>query len=88
MHPAVRGHAFAKSGFNLAHPIVFQKITGEVEQGFNSEDLVELCRFLLKAREFGALQSKSELTLAQAAEGSVVSVDEVGVTALIDEATD
>jgi hypothetical protein len=58
-----------------------------LEEGFNAEDLVELCRFLLKAREYSLLRSTAELATAQAAESLIVSIAKVGLTALIDEAT-
>jgi hypothetical protein len=86
-HPALQGHEFIRSGFDFANPVRFRKANGEVEEGFNAEDLVEFCRFLLKAREFGVLRQQSDLATAQAAEGLIVSIAKVGVTALIDEAT-
>jgi hypothetical protein len=86
-HPALRGHMFLKSALDLAAPIRFQRLDGRAEEGFNAEDLVELCRFLLKAREFGLLSSRPDLMTAQAAESLIVSIAKVGLTALIDEAT-
>ncbi len=86
-HPALKGHEFVKSSLDLAVPIQFHRLDGRLEEGFNAEDLVELCRFLLKAREYSLLRSTAELATAQAAESLIVSIAKVGLTALIDEAT-
>lgn len=87
LNSALRGHAFAKCGLDLSSPVKFRKVDGQLEEGFDAEDLVELCRFLLKAREYGLLRNKSDFISAQAAEGLIVSIAKVGVAALIDEAT-
>lgn len=86
-HPALKGHAFAKSALDPATPIQFQRLDGKVEDGLNAEDIVELSRFFLKASEFGVLRTASDLATAQAAESLIVSIAKVGLTALIDEAT-
>ena len=87
LSPALRGHAFAKCDLDLSRPVKFRKLDGQFEEGFDAEDLVELCRFLLKAREFGLLRQKPDFVSAQAAEALIVSIAKVGVAALIDEAT-
>jgi hypothetical protein len=55
--------------------------------GFEAEGLIELCKFLLKARELGALRTADHLRYAQAAEALLVSLANVGLVAIIDEAT-
>ena len=86
-HAALRGHTFSHSEFDLTRPIKFRRLSGKIDEGFDAEDLVEACRFLLKAREFGVLRTRPDLSAAQAAEALIVSISKVGVTALIDEAT-
>lgn len=87
VHAALRGHAFSNSEFDFTNPIKFRRLSGKIEEGFDAEGLVEACRFLLKAREFGVLRTRSHFAAAQAAEALIVSISKVGVTALIDEAT-
>jgi P63C domain len=86
-HPAIKGHAFVSATFDLAQPFEFQKRDGQPQKGYDSEGIVEMCRFILKAREFGLLASQYESAIAQAAESFIVSIAKVGLAALIDEAT-
>jgi hypothetical protein len=87
LHPALKGHAFIKCDLDFSRPLRFQKTDGKAEEGVSAENLVELCRFLLKAREFGLLRNRLDAAYAQAAESLIVSIAKVGVAALIDEAT-
>lgn len=86
-HPLMKDHAFAGSAGVFERPIRFKTIEGVVTVGYDSEELIGLCRFLLKARELGILRNLKELRYAQAAESLVVSLANVGLAALIDEAT-
>jgi hypothetical protein len=86
-HPLMKDHAFARSAGVFERPIRFKTIEGVVTVGYDSEELIGLCRFLLKARELGTLRNLKELRYAQAAESLVVSLANVGLAALIDEAT-
>jgi hypothetical protein len=87
LHPALKGHTFIQCDFDFNRPLQIHKKDGLVEEGVSAENLVELCRFLLKAREFGLLRNRIDIALAQAAEALIVSIAKVGVAALIDEAT-
>jgi hypothetical protein len=84
-----RSIAFAviQCGLDFSRPLCFEKLNGETEEGVGAENLVELCRFFLKAREFGLLHSREGIAYAQAAESLIVSIAKVGVAAIIDEAT-
>jgi hypothetical protein len=87
LHPAMKGHAFIKCDLDFSRPLQFHRADGKTEEGVSAENLVELCRFLLKAREFGLLRNRLDAAFAQAAEALIVSIAKVGVAALIDEAT-
>lgn len=86
-HPLMRTNALSASANVFARPIRFKSLTQGMLQGFDSEELITVCRLLLKAREFGILKATQALRYAQAAESLVVSLANVGLAALIDEAT-
>lgn len=86
-HPLMRGNPLAQSATLFARPVNFMTIQGISAHGFQAEELIDLCGFLLKAREFGVLRTSPDLRYAQAAEALVVSLANVGLAALIDEAT-
>ena len=86
-HPLLRKHELRRATSIFDHPIRFRTSEGTRYIGFEAEGLVDLCKFLLKAREFGALRTLEELRYAQAAEALLVSLANVGLAALIDEAT-
>jgi P63C domain len=86
-HPLMRSNPLATSANIFTRPIVFIAIGGKRSQGFDSEELITICRLLLKARELGILRTTQGLRYAQAAESLVVSLANVGLSALIDEAT-
>ncbi|WP_220464981.1 P63C domain-containing protein [Granulicella sp. 5B5] len=77
--------AQAANVFDL--PIRFVTSDGQRLIGFEAEGLIEICKLLLKARELGLLRSTAELRYARAAESLLVSLANVGLAALIDEAT-
>jgi hypothetical protein len=86
-HPLLRSNPLSGAASAFERPVRFKLRTDEQKVGFEAEALIEICRFLLKAREIGALRSNSELRYAQAAESLLVSMANVGLAALIDEAT-
>jgi len=86
-HPLLRGHALSRAATSLERPVKFKYRGDEIRLGFEADELIEICKFLLKAREIGALRSIAELRYAQAAESLLVSLANVGLAAIIDEAT-
>lgn len=59
---------------------------GRKAQGFEGEDIVDLCRMYLEARKMGEILPSQE-HLADRAEIIVTALAKTGITALIDEAT-
>lgn len=86
-HPLLRENPLSVSASIFEHPIIFKSLSGERLQGFDSEGLIGVCRLLLKARELGVIRTSQGMRYAQAAESLVVSLANVGLAALIDEAT-
>jgi len=86
-HPLLRNNAVAVKISIFTNPITFKDNNGKLTNGFEAEALVDLCKFLLKAREIGALRTAQQLRYAQAAEDLIVSLANVGIIAIIDEAT-
>jgi hypothetical protein len=86
-HPVMRKSAVTARLSIFASPITFKDNNGRLVTGFEAEALVDLCKFLLKAREIGALRTTQQLRNAQAAEDLIVSLANVGIIAIIDEAT-
>ena len=74
-----------KNGLVAETAIVFEK-DGTKCHGFEAEDIVQLCRMYLSARRANALLP-NQLHLAAQAEIIILALAEVGITALIDEAT-
>jgi hypothetical protein len=60
-HPLMKDHACAGSAGVFERPIRFKTIEGIAAIGYDSEELIGLCRFLLKARELGVLRNLKEL---------------------------
>ena len=65
--------------------ITFEK-DGMKCHGFEAEDIVQICKMYLAARKAKALTS-NQIHLADQAEIIILALAEVGITALIDEAT-
>jgi len=65
--------------------IVFE-LEGRKAHGFEAEDIVDICKMYLQARQAGVLLS-SQVHLAAQSEIIVLSLAKVGITSLIDEAT-
>jgi hypothetical protein len=86
-HPVLRLSASGKKLSIFSSPIEFKDTQGKLTSGYEAEALVDLCKFLLKAREIGALRTTQQLRYAQAAEDLIVSLANVGIIAIIDEAT-
>lgn len=86
-HPLLRSHKLRQDSEAFHTPVKFKSADGRVQIGFEAEGLVSLCKFLLKARELHALRTQRHLLYAQAAEALLVSLANVGLAALIDEAT-
>lgn len=86
-HPLLRKNSLSSVTTIFEHPVKFKTDDGTRYIGFEAEGLVDLCKFLLKAREFGVLRTTAQLRYAQAAEALLVSLANVGLAALIDEAT-
>ena len=84
-HPILRSKA--DPGSQLDAPITFLSKDGKRLSGIDSEQLVAACKYILKARRVGVLQTKDDAALARAAESLIVSLANVGLVALIDEAT-
>jgi hypothetical protein len=86
-HPLMRSSPLAISAYIFSRPVPFIALSGKSSHGFDSEELISVCRLLLKARELGILKTNQALRYAQAAESLVISLANVGLAALIDEAT-
>lgn len=86
-HPILRKSLNADEKFDLCTSIKFKNTTGKIEQGLESDTLVAACKFILRARRLGLLKTADEVVFAQESESLIVSLANVGLTALIDEAT-
>jgi P63C domain len=70
----------------LESPIVFKPLTQDLAHGYEAEDLVEICKAIIRASEKEKLTA-AQADLAKQAEILLRAFAKVGVTALIDEAT-
>ncbi len=86
-HPLLRTSPLIPRLNEINQLIVFKDSFGKLCKGVEAGMLVDLCKFLLKAREIGAIRKVAELRYAQAAEDLVISLANVGIIAVIDEAT-
>lgn len=66
--------------------IEYKTLNGKEAEGYRAEILPKLCRLYLEARENGDL-IKSQIPLARASEILLLALSEVGIIALVDEAT-
>jgi hypothetical protein len=67
-------------------PVIFQGVTGSKAYGYKAELLPKVCTVYLKARDAGVLL-KSQLRFAQACDMLIRGLAEIGIVALVDEAT-
>ena len=86
-HQLMRNSALTAAMGIFENPVCFRSGAGKLIEGFEAEGLVTLCKFLLKAREIGALQTAALMRTARAAESIITSLANVGLIAMIDEAT-
>ncbi|QHN02681.1 hypothetical protein FTO74_04330 [Granulicella sp. WH15] len=86
-HQLMRNSALTTAMSVFENPICFRSNAGKLIEGFEAEGLVTLCKFLLKAREIGVLQTAALMRTARAAESIIISLANVGLIAMIDEAT-
>lgn len=70
----------------LRNPINFKPLTQDLAHGYEAEDLVEICKAIVRADAAGKLTA-TQKSLATEARSLVSAFAKVGVTALIDEAT-
>ena len=66
--------------------ITFESMSGQEIEGYNAEILPKMCEVYLDARADGALLKQQE-PLARASEILLLALANVGITALVDEAT-
>lgn len=69
----------------IENPIYFKPLKGDLADGYDVEDLIELCDALIEARNRNKLHSSQEF-LGRQAEIIVRSAAKVGIIALVDEA--
>lgn len=69
----------------IDNPIFFKPLRGDLADGYDVEDLIEICDALIEARNQGRLHTKQEF-LGRQAEMIVRSAAKVGIIALVDEA--
>ncbi len=86
-HPLLRENPLSEASTAFERSIRFKTEQGEMRIGFEAEVLIDICKFLLKAREIAAIRTTAEHRYAQAAESLLVSLANVGLAAVIDEAT-
>lgn len=67
-------------------PIVFRTVTGQRAFGYEAKLLPMVCKVYLEAREANVL-AKSQYKIARACEVLLLGLAEVGIVALVDEAT-
>lgn len=70
----------------VLNPIEYLSKNGNVTEGYNADILPKLCKVYLDAREFKKITS-SQRPLARASEVLLVGLANVGIKALVDEAT-
>jgi len=86
-HPTLRNNLNAEEKLDLCAPIKFINKAGKTEYGLESETFVAACKFILRARRLGLLKTADEVVFAQESDSLLISLANVGLTALIDEAT-
>ena len=86
-HPALRRLLNENEKPDLRSPVKFHTKSGKISFGYESESFIEICKFILRARRLGLLKTADEVIYAQESESLLVSLANVGLAALIDEAT-
>ncbi len=74
------------SGVDLDEAAIVFEADGQKAQGYEGEDIVDICRMYLQARAADVLLP-NQIHLAERAEIIVLALAKLGITALIDEAT-
>lgn len=74
------------AGVNLDEAAIVFENNGNRAQGYEGEDIVDICQMYLQARQASALLP-NQMHLAARAEIITISLAKLGITALIDEAT-
>lgn len=69
----------------IEEPIFFKPLNGDLADGYDVEDLIEICDALIDARNRGRLHSSQEF-LGKQAEILIRSAAKIGIIALVDEA--
>ena len=69
----------------IENPLYFKPLKGDLADGYDVEDLIEVCDALIEARNRGMLHSRQEF-LGRQAEIIVRSAAKLGIIALVDEA--
>lgn len=85
-HPSLKSLPSTDAALKFTKTIKFTSSAGKQATGIDAESVVAVCRFLLKAREYRLLDGEGQRA-AFAAESLIVSIANVGLAALIDEAT-
>lgn len=81
----IRSGLTQKLILRIENPLHFKGLTNDLVDGYNVEDLIEVCDALIVARNEGRLHSSQEF-LAKQGEIIIRSCAKVGIIALVDEA--
>lgn len=71
----------------LSRPLKYRTPTGKVAHGIKAEIIPRICKVWLEARDAAALKGKRQKAIALRADTLIRALAEVGITALVDEAT-
>jgi len=86
-HVQLKALTYWKLALDIKTPVKYRTKNGFEAYGYDSEILISFFKALLKAREYGLIGTPAEMRYAQAAESLIISIANVGLIALIDEAT-
>jgi hypothetical protein len=85
-HPVSTSERLRRTVEKLKSPILF-RFNQNVSYGYDAETFVDFCSYLLELRRLGTPLSDEEKTRADISERIIISIANVGLVALIDEAT-
>lgn len=85
-HPLTSSQRLIETIENLRSPILF-RFNQNLTYGYEAETFVSFCSYLLELRRIGVPLSAEEKNRAEIAEKILISIANVGLIALIDEAT-
>lgn len=68
------------------HPIIYLDLKGNIKRGYNAQILRGLCKVYIEAKKAKSLL-KSQERFADIAEGILYALSDIGIIALVDEAT-